>query len=105
VGRQPLVLAAHAGLPARDVPDLLARLRQKGDTADHGATNHLAGELLKQLAALSFTVVPYRMAAIAVRNLVAGRVQLIIDSPTMLMPLLHEGKACARGSPYTSLSV
>ncbi|MCR0983756.1 Bug family tripartite tricarboxylate transporter substrate binding protein [Roseomonas populi] len=97
VGRQPFILAAHPGVPARDVPELLAWLRQKGDAADYGATNpgatnHLAGELLKQLAALSFTVVPYRTAANAVTDLVAGRVQFTIDSPTMLIPLIREGK-------------
>lgn len=97
VGRQPFVLATHPDVPARDVAALLAWLRQQGDAANYGATNpgatnHLAGELLKQLAGLSFTVVPYRTAANAVTDLVAGRVQFTIDSPTMLLPLIRDAK-------------
>lgn len=108
VGRQPFVLAAHPSVPARDVPGLLAWLRQQGEAANYGstnpgATNHLAGELLKQLAGASFTVVPYRTAANAVTDLVAGRVQFTIDTPTMLMPLIREGRlrglAVSSGTP------
>ncbi|MFC7691602.1 tripartite tricarboxylate transporter substrate binding protein [Paeniroseomonas aquatica] len=38
------------------------------------------------------TIVPYRTAANAVQDLVAGRVQLTIDSPMMLAPLIREGR-------------
>jgi tripartite-type tricarboxylate transporter receptor subunit TctC len=97
VGRQPFVLAVHPDVPARDVPELLVGLRRRGEAANYGAanpgaTNHLAGELLKQLAGLSFTVVPYRTAANTVTDLVAGRVQFTIDSPTMLAPLMRDGQ-------------
>jgi tripartite-type tricarboxylate transporter receptor subunit TctC len=97
VGRQPFVLAVHPDVPARDVPELLAWLRRRGEAANYGATNpgatnHLAGELLKQIAGLSFTVVPYRTAANAVTDLVAGRMQFTIDSPTMLAPLMRDGQ-------------
>ncbi len=97
VGRQPFVLAVHPDVPARDVPELLVWLRRRGEAANYGAanpgaTNHLAGELLKQLAGLSFTVVPYRTAANAVTDLVAGRMQFTIDSPTMLAPLMRDGQ-------------
>jgi tripartite-type tricarboxylate transporter receptor subunit TctC len=97
VGRQPFVLAVHPDVPARDVPELLDWLRRRGEAANYGATNpgatnHLAGELFKQLAGLSFTVVPYRTAANAVTDLVAGRMQLTIDSPTMLGPLMRDGQ-------------
>ena len=36
--------------------------------------------------------VPYRTAALAVQDLVAGRVQFTIDSPMMLAPLVREGR-------------
>jgi tripartite-type tricarboxylate transporter receptor subunit TctC len=97
VGRQPLVLAVNPEVPARDVPGLLAWLRERGDAVNYGstnpgATNHLAGELLKQLTGSTFTVVPYRTAANAVTDLVAGRVQFTIDTPTLLMPMIRDGK-------------
>ena len=97
VGRQPFVLAVNPSVPANDVAQLLAWLRQQRDAANFGstnpgATNHLAGELLKQLAGLDDTIVPYRTAALAVQDLVAGRMQFTIDSPTMLNPLIQAGQ-------------
>lgn len=97
VSRQPFLLAVNPAVPARDVPELIAWLRAQGDAANFGSTNpgaanHLAGELLKQIAGLNFTIVPYRTAALAVQDLVAGRVQLTIDSPSMLAPLAQEGR-------------
>jgi tripartite-type tricarboxylate transporter receptor subunit TctC len=97
VGRQPFVLAVHPSVPANDVAGLLAWLGQQRQDANFGstnpgATNHLAGELLKQIAQVDYTIVPYRTAALAVQDLVAGRVQLTIDSPTMLNPLIQGGQ-------------
>lgn len=97
VARQPSVLAISPNVPARDVAELMAWLRRRGDAVNYGstfpgATNHLAGELLKHLAGVSFTIVPYRTAALAVQDLVAGRVDLTIDSPMMLAPLIREGR-------------
>ena len=76
VSRQPYMLAVHPSVPATSVPELLAWLRTKGDVANYGATapgatNHMAGELFKQLMSGDFTVVPYRTAANAVQDLVA----------------------------------
>jgi tripartite-type tricarboxylate transporter receptor subunit TctC len=97
VSRQPFLLAVNPAVPARDVPELIAWLRAQGDAVNFGSTNpgaanHLAGELLKQIAGLNFTIVPYRTAALAVQDLVAGRVHLTIDSPTMLAPLAQDGR-------------
>jgi len=97
VARQPSVLAVSPDVPARDVAELMAWLRARGDAVNYGstfpgATNHLAGELLKHLARVNFTIVPYRTAALAVQDLVAGRMDLTIDSPMMLAPLIREGR-------------
>lgn len=97
VSRQPFLLAVNPSVPARDVPELMARLRAQGDAVNFGSTNpgaanHLAGELLKQVAGVNYTIVPYRTAALAVQDLVAGRVQLTIDSPSMLAPLMQGGQ-------------
>jgi tripartite-type tricarboxylate transporter receptor subunit TctC len=105
VGRQPFVLAVHPSVPAQDVAQLMAWLRQRGDAANFGstnpgATNHMAGELLKQMTGVDYTIVPYRTAALAVQDLVAGRMQLTIDSPTMIAPLMRDGQV--RGLAVTS---
>ena len=100
VARQPFVLCVHPSVPARTVPELLAWLAHEKDAANYGATNpgasnHLAGELFRQLSHTEFTVVPYRTAANAVQDLVAGRMNFTIDSPTMLNPLVQDGRVRA----------
>lgn len=97
VGQQPFALAVHPAVPATTVPELLDWLRREGDGANYGAanpgaTNHMAGEMLKQLSGTAFTVVPYRTAANAVQDLLAGRMQVTIDSPTLLGPLARDGR-------------
>ncbi|MFZ4405938.1 MAG: Bug family tripartite tricarboxylate transporter substrate binding protein [Paracraurococcus sp.] len=97
VARQPFILAVNPDVPAQDVAGLLAWLKQQGEAANYGATNtggsnHMAGELLRQRAGVTFTIVPYRAAAASVQDLVAGRVQLTIDSPTMILPLMRDGR-------------
>jgi tripartite-type tricarboxylate transporter receptor subunit TctC len=106
VGRQPFVLAVHPDVPARDMVGLLAWLRARGDAANYGATNpgatnHLAGELFKQMLGGEFTIIPYRTAANAVQDLVAGRMNFTIDSPTMLLPLIQAGRV--RGLAVSTL--
>jgi tripartite-type tricarboxylate transporter receptor subunit TctC len=97
VAQQPFILVVHPDVPVYDVPGLLAWLKAQGEAANYGAanpggSNHLAGELLRQRAGLSFTIVPYRAAAASVQDVVAGRLQLTIDSPTMLLPLIRDGR-------------
>lgn len=97
VGQQPFALAVHPSVPATDVPGLLAWLAREGDGVNYGATNpgatnHLAGEMLRQLSGAQFTVVQYRTAALAVQDLLAGRMQVTIDSPTLLNPLARDGR-------------
>lgn len=97
LGDQPFVLAVHPGVPARTVAEALAWLRDKKGEANFatsglGSASHLAGELLKARAGISFTVVPYRGTPQAVTDLVAGRADLMIDSQTLLAPLGAEGK-------------
>jgi tripartite-type tricarboxylate transporter receptor subunit TctC len=97
LGDQPFVLAVNPGIPAQDVPSLVAWLKQRGGDANFattgvGAASHLAGELLKTMAWVDFTVVPYRGTPQAVTDLVAGRADLMIDSQTLLAPMGAEGR-------------
>lgn len=97
VSQQPFLLTVHSSVPARDLPGFLAWLRERGGQATFattgvGAASHLAGELLKQLAGVDFTVVPYRGTPQAVSDLTAGRVDFMIDSQTLLAPLARDGK-------------
>ena len=107
IGRQPFVLAVHPSVPARDAGALLAWLREKRGDANFGTTgveagSHLSGELLKARAGVQFTVVSYRGTPAAVTDLVAGRVDMMIDSQTLLAPLMRDGQV--RGLAVTTRS-
>jgi len=100
LGDQSFLVCVHPSVPATDVPSLLAWLRTRGDEATFattgiGAASHLAGELLKRLADVRFTIVPYRGTPAAVTDFIAGRVDFMIDSQTLLAPLVRDGKVRA----------
>lgn len=105
LGEQPFIAAVHPSVPATDVPSLVAWLRGKRGEATFattgiGAASHLAGELLKKLAGVDFTVVQYRGTPAAVTDFVAGRVEFMIDSQTLLQPMMQDGRA--RGLAVTT---
>lgn len=105
LGDQSFVVAVHPSVPVRDVAQLLAWLREKRGEATFattgiGAASHLAGELLKKLAGVDFTIVQYRGTPAAVTDFMAGRVDFVIDSQTLLAPLVRDGKA--RGLAVTT---
>ncbi len=100
IGDQGFLVCVHPSVPVTDVPSLLTWLRsRRGEatfaTTGVGAASHLAGELLKSLANVDFTVVTYRGTPQAVTDFIAGRVDMMIDSPTLLSSFVREGKARA----------
>lgn len=105
LGRQPFVVAVHPSVPATNIAEFLAWIRGKrGEanfgTAGIGSTSHLSAELLKSLAGVDFTVVPYRGTPQAVTDLTAGRVDFMVDSQTLLAPLIADGRV--RGLAVTT---
>ena len=78
----PVVLLAHPSVPFNDMPGLIAFARANPGRLNYGSGGngsgtHLAGELLKQVAGVDLTHVPYRGIAPAVNDLLAGNVQLL----------------------------
>jgi tripartite-type tricarboxylate transporter receptor subunit TctC len=84
-------------LPVHSVPELIALLKANPGkyaygSSGAGTTPHLSGELLKQMAKLDILHVPYRGGAPALLDLMAGRVQLIMDNIPGLLPAARDGK-------------
>lgn len=73
----PLVLVVYPGLPVKSVKDLIALARTKPlvyGSAGNGSGGHLSGELLKLMAGIQATHVPYKGAGPAAIDLVAGQI-------------------------------
>jgi tripartite-type tricarboxylate transporter receptor subunit TctC len=93
----PLMIATRRDVPANDLRQLIAWLKDNSDKASQGTNGpgsvmHLAGVLLQQETATRFNFVPYRGAAPAVQDLLSGQIDLYIGLPADLLPQLQAGK-------------
>ena len=80
------VLVVNVALPVKSVADLVQLAKSKPGTINYasagiGSPAHLAGEMLNLLAGIRLTHVPYKGAAPALLDVIAGNAQLIITSP------------------------
>ncbi|HLK82527.1 MAG TPA: tripartite tricarboxylate transporter substrate-binding protein [Xanthobacteraceae bacterium] len=93
----PHVIVANAALPARNLRELIDWLKGNPDkasagTAGAGTTTHLGGILFQQSAGVRFQLVPYRGAAPALQDVMAGQIDLMIDVASDCLPFLQSGK-------------
>lgn len=93
----PQVLAVHPSVPARTVQELIALARaQPGQltygTSGDGSTGHLSAELFNRAASVSMTHVPYKGNAVAMGDLLGGRITMMYDSINTVAPYLRTGK-------------
>ena len=87
----PIVLAVHPSVEARNVMELIALAKAKPGTINfgssgNGSTNHLAGELLKSMAGINIVHLPYRGAAPAMNDLIAGHIPMMFDNIPAVLP-------------------
>jgi len=97
VGWTPLLLAVHPSVPARTVSELIALAKAKPGTlgyasAGAGGAQHLAGEYFKSLAGVDLVHVPYRGAAPAINDVVAGQVPVIFMGMPAVVPHVRSGQ-------------
>ncbi|MBI3374873.1 MAG: tripartite tricarboxylate transporter substrate binding protein [Betaproteobacteria bacterium] len=92
----PSVLVVNAGLAAKSVTELIALAKSQPRklnfaSAGIGATSHLAGELFKVMAGIDIVHVPYKGTGAALQDLLAGNVQMAIDSIPVYQPYIKSG--------------
>lgn len=95
VASLPFVLAAHPTVPAKTVKELiaLAKATPKGLTygsSGAGGGAHLAGEMLKNMAHINITHVPYKGGGPAIIGLLSGEVDFMFISILTVTPLLTQ---------------
>jgi len=91
----PLVFAANPDLPAATPAELIKLARARAvnfSTPGIGSSHHLAGEYFNLLEGTKLVHVPYRGAAPAVTDAVAGQVKLTISGMPPVVPFLKAGK-------------
>ena len=94
------VLLVNPKLNINTVPELLAWAKANPDkvtfgSAGNGSSNHLSGEVLKLVTGLPMTHVPYRGAAPALADLIAGNTTFMFDVQVTAIPAANSGRVKA----------
>jgi tripartite-type tricarboxylate transporter receptor subunit TctC len=98
----PNVLVVHPSVPAKTVPEFVAWLKAQNGKASYassgtGQSPHLSGAWFLQLTGTKAEHVPYRGAAPALNDLVAGVTQFFFDNLTTSVEFMRAGKLRALG--------
>lgn len=100
----PAILVVNAGLQVSSLQELLAMLRAPRPgvsmtfaSAGAGSLQHMAGELFKSMTKADILHVPYKGAAPAMTDLLAGHVTMAFDTMPSAMPHVRAGKLKALG--------
>lgn len=100
VGSSPNILVVTPSLAANSVKELIALAKAKPgglnfSSSGSGTSVHLSGEMLNVLAGVKTVHVPYRGAAEAMTDLMAGRVQFMFATASSALPFVRSGKVRA----------
>ena len=98
----PNLLVVPNSSSFRSVGDLLAEARKNPGkvtfaSPGHGSSPHMSGELFKYMAQVNLTHVPYRGAAPAFTDVIAGRVDCTFAVMASGLPLARSGQLRALG--------
>lgn len=98
----PNVLVVHPTFPAQSVADLIRMAKEKPGSISFASTgiggaNHLSGELFNAMAGVQMVHIPYKGAAPAMSDVIAGHVPVMFDGVTGAAPQLAAGKLRALG--------
>jgi len=97
--RVPNLVAVNPSLPIKTIPELIAFAKANPGKLNFGTSNggtvQLSGELFKMMAGIDIVHVPYRSAAQATTDLIAGRMQVSFDIMPTTIGYVRAGKVRA----------
>jgi tripartite-type tricarboxylate transporter receptor subunit TctC len=93
----PYFLVSHPKIPATSVKELIAYARANPSKMSYsssgsGSSTHLAGVLFNNMARTDILHVPYRGAAPAIVDLLAGNIQMRFSSVVPVLPHVRAGR-------------
>lgn len=96
IATQPFLVVAKKSTPANNLVELIAWLRANSEkvvqgNSGIGTPSHVAGILFQNAIGAHFTMVPYRGAGQSMQDLVAGQIDLLLDTPALSLPQLRGG--------------
>ncbi len=104
-----MIVAVSSRLPVSSVAELIVYAKANPGKVNYGSSgpggiSHLAAELFRSAAGIDIVHVPYRGAAPAIQDLLAGQVQMVVLDVSVLLPHIRSGniKALAATSKTRS---
>jgi tripartite-type tricarboxylate transporter receptor subunit TctC len=97
LGIAPTVLVVRNDLPAKDLAEFVAAAKAKPGgftyaSGGNGTPPHINGEVFKAVAGVDLLHVPYKGGGPALVDLMAGRVDVMLDTAASAMPHVRSGK-------------
>jgi tripartite-type tricarboxylate transporter receptor subunit TctC len=102
IGSQANILVVNPDLPVNSMAELIALAKANPGklnfaSSGHGLAAHLAGELFKAEAKIDLVHVPYKGAAPALQDVIAGHVQMMFATASSVVSHIRDGKVRALG--------
>ncbi len=93
----PNALVVHPSLPVHNVRDLIALARARPDqiafgSGGNGTSTHLGGEILRLMANVRMTHVPFKGTAPSITSLLSGDVSWVFSAILPALPLIKAGR-------------
>lgn len=100
----PSILAVNNDVPVKTLQELIAYAKEPSRKLSYaspgaGTPQHIAGELLKALAGIDITHVPYKGAIVT--DVIGGRVTMTLQNAGAILTVVRDGRL--RGLAVTSL--
>ncbi len=93
----PNAFVVNPDVPAKTVAEFVALAKASPSkfafaSGGNGSSAHLNGEMLKMMAGIEMTHVPYKGASPAITDVIGGQVQLMIGNLPPMLPHIKSGK-------------
>jgi tripartite-type tricarboxylate transporter receptor subunit TctC len=97
IANQPNIVVVNPLVPAKTLPEFIAYAKAHPGklnmaSAGNGTGPHMSGEMFKMMAGVDMVHVPYRGAAPAITDLIAGRMQVMFLGPALTLEHIRAGR-------------
>ena len=99
VSSAPLVIAINPSIPAHNIKELVAYAKANPGKLNYGAVigtpPHMSGEMFKHITGTNIVFVPYKSAAQATTDVLAGQMNMTFEGTTAIVPHIKSGEVRA----------